>query len=191
MSTVPKPLLTPQQYLDRERIAEFRSEFYEGEMFAMAGASEVHNLIVANCIVVLGGQLKKRPCRVYPSDLKLFIRATGLFTYPDLMVICGESEFEFDRNDVIVNPNLLVEVLSDSTEGYDRGKKFLHYRAIPSLQEVVFIAQDRASVESYRRADDGQWILSASSHLDCDHHLTSIQCDLPLADVYDKVKLEP
>lgn len=124
MSKVPKQFITPEQYLYRERNAEFRSEYFHGGMFAMAGASANHTLIVLNAGASLREQLKKKPCRVYPSDLKLRIQATGLYTYPDLSVVCGEPQLESDQGDVLLNPVVLIEVLSDSTEAYDRGKTF-------------------------------------------------------------------
>ena len=153
----------------------------------MAGASESHNLIVSNCIVTLGTQLRQRQCRVYPRDLRLRIPRTGLFTYPDLMIVCGEPQFEYDRRDVITNPIVLVEVLSNSTEAYDRGVKFEQYRTLESLKQYVLIAQDRVSLESYRRTEEGDWILSATGDLQHIHLLDSIECSLALADVYDKV----
>ncbi len=191
MSTAPKILFSPEDYLARERQASFKSEYYQGELFAMAGASERHNLIVSNCIVTLGTQLKNRPCRVYPSDLRLLIPNTGLFTYPDLMVICGEPQFEYDRRDVVSNPIVLVEVLSNSTEAYDRGTKFEQYRTLESLQQYVLIAQDRTSVESFTKSADGHWVLSATNEPQQSHWLEPIECTLALADVYDKVKFEP
>jgi len=190
MSTVPKSLITPDEYLQRERRAEFKSEYYRGETFAMAGASAEHNLIVSNCIVNIGSQLKKRPCRVYPSDLRLKVQATGLFTYPDVTVVCGEPQFEYDRGDVLTNPVLIIEVLSDSTEAYDRGAKFEMYRTIPSLQHYVLIAQDRISVESFTRTTGDEWILRASQELNGSIRLDTIDCDLSLAEVYDKVDLK-
>jgi len=190
MSTVPKSLVTPDEYLQRERHAEFKSEYYRGETFAMAGASADHNLIVSNCIVNIGSQLKKRPCRVYPSDLRLKVQATGLFTYPDVTVVCGEPQFEYDRGDVLTNPVLIIEVLSDSTEAYDRGAKFEIYRTIPSLQHYVLIAQDRISVESFTRTTADEWILRARQELNGSIRLDTIDCDLSLAEVYDKVDLK-
>ena len=190
MSTVPKSLVTPDEYLQRERRAEFKSEYYRGETFAMACASAEHNLIVSNCIVNIGSQLKKRPCRVYPSDLRLKVQATGLFTYPDVTVVCGEPQFEYDRGDVLTNPVLIIEVLSDSTEAYDRGAKFEMYRTIPSLQHYVLIAQDRISVESFARTTADEWILRASQELNGSSRLDTIDCDLSLAEVYDKVDLK-
>jgi Uma2 family endonuclease len=190
MSSVPKTLLTPEEYLHKDRQADFKSEFFRGEMFAMAGASAKHNLIVSNAIVTLGSQLKNRPCRVYPSDLRLQIQATGLFTYPDLSIVCGEPQFEYDQGDVLINPDVIVEVLSESTEAYDRGKKFEHYRQIPSLKQYVLIAQDRHSVEVFTRTGTDEWTLRAEQSASASVDLTSIECSLPLSEVYDKVELE-
>jgi Uma2 family endonuclease len=188
MSTALKRSITPEEYLANERLANFKSEFYRGEIFAMAGASEQHNLIVMNVGASLHLQLKGRPCRVYPSDLRLRIPRTGLFTYPDLMVICGEPQFEFDRRDVVTNPILLIEVLSDSTEAYDRGAKFEQYRTLDSLKQYMLIAQDRFSVESFTKQENGNWLLSATNDVQQSHKLDSIQCVLSLVDIYDKVE---
>lgn len=187
-------LLTPEQYLARERRATFKSEFFQGETFAMAGASAKHNLIVLNCGAVLREQLKERPCVVYPSDLRLEAKATGLMTYPDVMVVCGKPEFVYDQGDVLRNPVVIIEVLSDSTESYDRGKKFEHYRLIPSLRHYVLISQDRASVDVFtRRIEEGQsvdpWLLTSSQSLTDSLSLDTIHCQLPLAEVYAKVDL--
>jgi Uma2 family endonuclease len=187
MSTVPKQFITPEQYLYRERNAEFRSEYFHGEMFAMAGASANHNLIVGNCVQTIGQQLKKKPCRVYPSDLKLRIQATGLYTYPDLSVVCGEPQLESDQGDVLLNPVVLIEVLSDSTEAYDRGKKFEHYRTIPSLKHYILIAQDRYSIDCFTWTPDGSWSLTASQSATGTIELAAIDSQLSAAEVYDKV----
>jgi len=187
MSTVPKHVISPEEYLHREKGAEFRSEYFRGEMFAMAGASANHNLIVGNCVQTLGQQLKKKPCRVYPSDLKLRIEATGLYTYPDLSVVCGEPQLESNGGDVLLNPVVLVEVLSDSTEAYDRGKKFEHYRTIPSLKHYVVVAQDRHSIDCFSRMPDGSWILTSCQALDEKVELDAIDSQLVAAEVYDKV----
>lgn len=194
MSSVPKTHLTSEQYLARERRATFKSEFFQGETFAMAGASAKHNLIVANCVTSLNLQLKERPCVVYPSDLKLEVKATGLMTYPDVMVVCGKPEFVYDQGDVLRNPVVIIEVLSESTESYDRGKKFQHYRLIPSLRHYVLVSQDCASVEVFtRQAQDGQsvapWLLTSSQSLTESLPLDTIHCQLPLAEVYAKVDL--
>jgi Uma2 family endonuclease len=190
MSSVPKTLLTPEQYLHRDREADFKSEFYRGEMFAMAGASAKHNLIVLNCGAVLREQLKQRPCLVYSSDLRVQVQATGLFTYPDLSIVCDDPQFEYDQGDVLVNPNVIVEVLSESTEAYDRGKKFEHYRQIPSLNHYVLISQDRHSIEVFTRTGEGEWTLRAEQSPDASVELAAIECSLPLAEVYDKVNWE-
>ena len=189
MSSAPKTLLTAEEYLQRDRKADFKSEFLRGEMFAMAGASAKHNMLVSNSIVSLGSQLKQRPCRVYPSDMRLKVQATGLFTYPDLSVVCGDPEFEYDKGDVLVNPDVIVEVLSESTEAYDRGKKFEHYRQIPSLKEYVLIAQDRVSVEVFSRTGADEWTLRAAQDLRASMALDSIESSLSLAELYDKVEL--
>ncbi|AMV34429.1 hypothetical protein VN12_20055 [Pirellula sp. SH-Sr6A] len=187
MATAPKPCITPDEYLHRERQAEFRSEYFRGEMFAMVGASANHNLIVSNGIQSLGLQLKRKPCRVFPSDLKLRVAATGLYTYPDLSVVCGDPQLDSDGGDVLLNPIILVEVLSDSTEAYDRGKKFEHYRTIPGLQHYVLIAQDRYAIDCFTRRDDATWSLASCSTLEGKIELEAIGCQLLAADVYDKV----
>ncbi len=187
MSTVLKHFITPEEYLRRESKSDFRSEYFRGEMFAMAGASANHNLIVLNAGASLREQLKKKPCRVYPSDLKLRISATGLYTYPDISVVCGEPELESDGGDVLLNPVVLVEVLSDSTEAYDRGKKFEHYRMIPSLRHYVLIAQDRHSIDCFSRQADGSWNLTGCQTLDGKIELDAIETQLLAAEVYDKV----
>jgi Uma2 family endonuclease len=187
MSTVPKHDITAEEYLHRERKAEFRSEYFRGELFAMAGASANHNLIVLNAGSSLREQLKKKPCRVYPSDLKLRIEATGLYTYPDLSVVCGEPQLESSAGDVLLNPVVLVEVLSDSTEAYDRGKKFEHYRTIPSLKHYVLIAQDRHSMDCFSRQANGSWSLTSCQGLEGKIVLDAIDSELPAAEVYDKV----
>jgi Uma2 family endonuclease len=189
MASVPKPYLTPEEYLHRERKAEFRSEYYRGETFAMAGASANHNLIVGNCVFTLGLQLKKKPCRVYPSDLRLRIEATGLYTYPDLSVVCGEPQLESDAGDVLLNPLVIVEVLSDSTEAYDRGKKFEHYRTIPTLRHYVLISQDRHSIDCFSLRDDGSWSLANCQGLEGMVTLDAINGELAASEVYDKVTL--
>jgi Uma2 family endonuclease len=155
----------------------------------MAGASANHNLIVGNCVFTLGLQLKKKPCRVYPSDLRLRIEATGLYTYPDLSVVCGEPQLESDAGDVLLNPLVIVEVLSDSTEAYDRGKKFEHYRTIPTLRHYVLISQDRHSIDCFSLRDDGSWNLANCQGLEGKVALDSINGELAASEVYDKVTL--
>ena len=187
MSRVSKQQITPEEYLQRERNAEFRSEYFRGEMFAMASASASHNLIVLNAAASLREQLKRKPCTVYPSDLKLRIEATGLYTYPDVSVVCGEPKLESDGGDVLLNPIILIEVLSDSTEAYDRGKKFEHYRTIPTLKHYVLIAQDRYSIDCFTLHQDGNWILASGQGVEAKIKLESIDCELAVPEVYEKV----
>ena len=189
MSLQPKPRLTPEDYLALERSADFKSEYFNGEIFAMTGASESHNLIVINTIRELSIQLKKRPCKVYANDMRVKVDPTGLYTYPDVVVTCGKAQFDDTHLDTLLNPVLIVEILSDSTEAYDRGRKFEHYRKLGSLVEYVLIAQNRPHIESYRRQADQQWLLRECSELDGTLRLLSIDCDLALAEVYDKVEL--
>ena len=191
MSAVPKPHLTPQQYLARERQAETKSEYLRGEMFAMSGASREHNLIAGNVNRKLGEQLRERECEVYQADMRVKVSPTGLYTYPDVTVVCGEPEFEDAEVDTLLNPKVLVEVLSPSTADYDRGGKFTHYRRLPSLQEYVLISQDRPLVEHYVRQGQDEWLLTEQSSLQDTLILPSIQCQLPLSEIYLKVQFAP
>ncbi|MBW3596218.1 MAG: Uma2 family endonuclease [Planctomycetes bacterium] len=189
MSPQPVRHLTPAEYLDIERRSELKHEYFAGEMFAMTGASKEHNLIAGNVFASLHQQLKRRPCMAFQNDMRVKIDETGLYTYPDVAAVCGKAEFEDAAVDTLLNPTLLVEVLSDSTEGYDRGKKFEHYRKIPSFCEYLVIAQDRVHVEQHVRQDNGQWLLSEFHGADDVVELTSIGYKLSLTDVYDKVEL--
>jgi Uma2 family endonuclease len=189
VSTQPKTFLTPEQYLQIEREAEYKSEYYQGEMFAMAGAGWVHNLLVANLIAGLHPQLRSRPCRVCPSDMRVRVRATGLYTYPDVVVVCGEPQFLDERRDTLLNPSLLIEVLSPSTEAFDRGQKFEHYRSIESLGEYLLVASDRVHVDLYTRQPDGRWLLTSAGRLEDSLDLESVGCRLALADLYEKTDL--
>jgi Uma2 family endonuclease len=186
--SAPKHLLSPQEYLVRERLADFRSEFYRGEMFAMAGASWEHTLIKDNLARETGNQLQGGPCRVLTSDLRVKIDATGLYTYPDVVIVCDQPQFEDDKFDTLLNPRTIVEVLSDSTEKYDRGIKFAHYRQLPSLEEYVLAAQDQSLVERYVRQPDGSWVLTAFNDLTQTFAFTSIAVRVALADIYRGVE---
>ncbi len=188
MSLQPQSYLSPADYLVIERNAEFKSEYFNGEMFAMSGASEAHNIIVLNVGAEIRQHLKKRPCKVYANDMRVKISPTGLYTYPDLVVVCGQARFDDAHLDTLLNPTLIIEVLSDSTEADDRGRKFAHYRSLDSLAEYVLIAQDRPQVESYRRQPDQHWLLTESRSLESVLRQDSIDGDLALAEVYDKVE---
>ena len=186
---MPKTLLTPEQYVAIEREAEYKSEYYQGEMFAMAGAGEAHNELVGNLVAGLHQQLRSRPCRVYSNDMRVLVRATGLYTYPDVVVVCGERQFVDERRDILLNPSLLVEVLSPSTEAFDRGRKFEHYRSIESFGEYLLVASDRVHTDLYTRGPDGRWLLTSADRLEDSLDLQSIGCRLALAELYEKVDL--
>ncbi len=182
--------LTPAEYLKIERAAEFRHEYFNGEMFAMFGGSPQHSLIKMNVGGELRDQLKGRPCTAFDSDLRIRVSPAGLYTYPDISVVCGELEFDDDQGDTVLNPVLLVEVLSDSTEAYDRGKKFEHYRRIASLREYVLISQKSPTIERYLRNPDETWTLTAVIGLDASIHLPTLDVTLPLVEVYDRVTFD-
>jgi Uma2 family endonuclease len=184
MSAVPKPKLTPAEYLALERKAAFKSEFYRGEMFAMAGASEEHCLIKDNLAGEARYQLKGGPCRVVTSDLRVKVDATGLYTYPDVVIYCDRPQFEDNVLDTLLNPRAIVEVLSDSTEKYDRGAKFAQYRQIPSLQEYVLVAQDQPLVERYVRQPGGDWLLTEFAGREREFAFASVPARVPLAEIY-------
>jgi len=187
MSSLPSYYVSPEEYLTIERNAEFKSEYVDGVIYAMAGGSERHNLIAANIIIALGVQLRDRPCRVYPSDLKVRVPNSNRFFYPDVSVICGETQFADEERDVILNPILVVEVLSESTEAFDRGKKFSSYQQIASLQEYLLVAQDEFVVEHYLRQEDG-WLYTKASGSDADLALPALNCHIALSDIYNKVE---
>jgi Uma2 family endonuclease len=190
MSTAAKQSRTPEAYLEFERASEERHEYLDGEVFLLAGTSNNHNLIQANTLASLHAQLRQHPCFVYPSDMRLKVSRTGLYTYPDISIVCGTPKIEDEHLDTLLNPTLIVEVLSSSTERYDRGKKFQHYRALESLQEYVLISQDTYQIERYLRQSDGQWLFSDASGEDPTLELRSVPCTLLLVDVYEKVVFE-
>ncbi|HMA36345.1 MAG TPA: Uma2 family endonuclease [Chloroflexia bacterium] len=176
---------TPEEYLAHERQADYKSEYIAGQIVAMSGVSREHSLINMNLARVLSTQLLDRPCEAHASDLRVKVSAQGLYTYPDITVVCGEPQWEDAQVDTLLNPTLIVEVLSPSTEAYDRGAKFGYYRALPSLQEYLLVAQDRMLVEHFVRADAG-WLLTDPAAV---IQLPAIGCTLPLAEVYRKVVL--
>lgn len=191
MSLQPEAYLTPEDYLAIERQAECKSEYFHGEMFAMAGASERHVLIVTNVVAELRGQLKGRPCNVYSTDLRVRVSPTGLYTYPDIVVVCGQAQFADEQKDTLLNPTLIVEVLSESTKDYDRGEKFEQYRSLASFDEYVLIAQERHHVEHFVRQPDNRWLLAETNRREDALQLSSISCTLALAEIYDKVDMMP
>jgi Uma2 family endonuclease len=188
MTAQPATKITPQEYLTIERRSEIKSEYWNGELFAMAGATEAHNVIVWNAGAELRTQLKERPCKAYPNDMRVRIPRSPSYKYPDIAVVCGKAEFEDEHCDTLLNPVLIIEVLSSSTEAYDRGVKFEEYRTIASLQEYVLIRQDRPFIEQYRRQENTPfWLFSDAAGLEAVIELQSIGCTLSLAEVYEKV----
>lgn len=187
MSSEAQKRLTPEEYLAIERQAETKSEYADGAMYAMSGASPRHALITANIVAALAVRLKDRPCFVFASDLRLNVNPTGLFTYPDVVVACGELKYRDDRRDTLLNPMVLFEVLSESTEAYDRGRKFEHYRALPSLAEYLLVAQDKPHLEQFVKQPDARWLLGEFSRPEEAVTLPSLGCTLALAEIYAKV----
>jgi Uma2 family endonuclease len=190
MSVQPVPRLSFDDWLAAERaMTDARSEFVDGEVFAMTGATEAHNLIATNVVRELGTQFRRRPCYIYAGDMKVRVDAANIGAYPDVMAVCGERSFHDQRRDTITNPTLIVEILSDSTEAYDRGDKFSHYRRLPSLRTYLLLSQHRVSAELYVRQDDGLWLLSTYESLSETVPLESVGASLALAEIYDKVEL--
>ena len=189
MSSERKTRLSPEEYLALERKAAVRSEYLDGDMVAMSGGSREHNLIVANIVRELTLRLKGRPCEVYPSNMRVKVSATGLYTYPDVVVVCGEPQFEDANVDTLLNATVAIEVLSDSTESYDRGVKFAHYRKIESLVEYVLVDQHAYRIEQYVRQPEGPWLRTDVTGLIGKLVLPSIQCSIQTSEVYERVSL--
>jgi Uma2 family endonuclease len=187
MSFQRKILLSPEEYLAVERRSEGKSEYLAGEVFAMVGASKRHNLITANLIRILGNQLLDRPCNVYPSDMRVKVSPLGKYTYPDVVVACEEEEFDDEERDTLLNPVVVIEVLSESTEAYDRGRKFEHYQYIESLTEYLLVSQEPYRVEQYVRQGGQEWKYYEYHSAEDVLLISVIGCELALKDVYVKV----
>jgi Uma2 family endonuclease len=186
-SAAKQTLITAEEYLARERAAKFKSEFHRGRIRLMSGASNPHNLVAGNLFSEIHAQLKGRPCLVYMADMRVIDQPTGAYYYPDIAALCGEPQFLDGEFDTLTNPQLIVEVLSPSTEAYDRGEKFAQYRRIESLREYVLVAQDKIRVERFSRQGD-QWLLTIWDQVEGTLRLESIECDVRLSDIYAKVK---
>ncbi|MFN7962195.1 MAG: Uma2 family endonuclease [Thermoanaerobaculia bacterium] len=187
MATEPQTCLSATDYLAFEREAEERHEFVNGQIYARSGASPDHGLIATNLARELSLALKNKPCRVHATNLRVKVDETGLYTYPDLVVVCGDSQFDDAKRDTLLNPLMLVEVLSPSTEAYDRGAKFEHYRRLPSLSCYLLVAQDKPHLELFRRLEEGLWQLSEASGLEAGLAIPELGVKLALSEVYDKV----
>ncbi len=194
----PAALMSVQEYLAFERESEIRHEYVDGEIFAMSGASRKHNRISWNVVEALGPQLRGGDCEGFVSDMRVRIPATSSlprrgtddkFTYPDVVVVCGEAQMEEEEGlEILLNPTLIVEVLSPSTEDYDRGRKFAYYRSIPSLQLYLLAAQDRVHVERFERQESGLWVLYETDDPAETLELPAIGASLALEDVYYRVQ---
>jgi Uma2 family endonuclease len=189
-------LYTVDEYLTLERAAAERHEYLDGQIFAMAGESDAHGDITVNLVITLGSQLKGRPCRVRTKDTKVRSGAAapvrpsagGLYSYPDVAVVCGEPEYHDAYTDVLLNPTAIVEVLSRSTEAFDRGEKFTRYQIWnPTLTDYLLASQDRPQIEHYTRQADGGWSYHRYTGLETTIAIPSIGCTLKLADVYDRI----
>ena len=190
MVSQPKPYYTSAEYLALERAAENKSEYLAGEIYALAGASEQHITLTLNIAAELRTQFRGRPCRVYASDLRIKVAASGLYTYPDVVAACGELRFEDGHRDTLLNPTVIFEVLSPSTEAYDRGKKFAHYRRLESLMAYVLVAQDEVHLEHYAR-QGSDWLLQEARGRGDTIHLPSVGGALSLSAIYENVEFSP
>lgn len=187
MAINPQSKLTPAEYLAFERLqSDAKHEYHEGEILAMTGASREHHRVVSNVMGMLYNQLRGRPCDHYSGDMRVKIPATGRYLYPDMTALCDEPQFEDGELDTLLNPSVIIEVLSDTTEAYDRGAKFDHYRSIDSLQVYVLISQDKPQIEIFQRQNN-HWLLSVAKGLEASVRLEVIDCELVLADVYERV----
>jgi Uma2 family endonuclease len=187
MSAQRKPTYTPEEYLALERAAEYRSEYLDGEIFAMAGASEAYNLIAANIIRHLGNQFEGGPCRVYTNDMRVRVTPGRMYTYPDVVAVCGPRQFADDQRDTLLNPTVVFEVLSPSTEAYDRGEKFARYWRLASLTDYVLVAQDQMRVEHFTRQGDG-WFVTAAGSPEDTIRLTALGAELTVRAIYENVE---
>jgi Uma2 family endonuclease len=188
MSAQPITRMTAEEYLAAERAAEFRSEYYDGCVYAMAGTSFPHSLITTN----LSGELRqalRRRCFVMSIDARVRVSPEKVFTYPDVVVVCGEPKFADDQKDTLLNPTLIIEVLSPSTEAHDRGFKFARYRELESLREYVLVSQTEPRVEKFTRQAGGQWVLSDYVGLEAVCRFESVGCEVALADIYENVPM--
>jgi len=180
---------TPAEYLALEEKAETKSEYWNGEIVAMAGGNINHQQIVSNLTVEISNKVKGR-CRVFPSEMKVWVKKRDKFFYPDLTVICDKPSFYKNRRDTIDNPRLIIEVLSKSTASFDRAEKFLSYQTLESMQEYVLVSQEKAVVEQHIKREDGNWIYQATIGLESAVNFSSLETTLSLNEIYDLVEFE-
>ena len=190
MSTRALPFLTPEQYLEIERAAEVRSEYIAGEIFAMSGGSLNHARISANALRRMMEQLDRKPCEAAGADMKIFCARASMFTYPDVVVICGPPKFLDQRHDVITDATAIVEVLSPSTRNYDRSEKFRYYRSLESFSEYLLLEQDEMRAEHHVRQPDGSWLFREITDPAAEIAMDPIGCRLRLESLYERVEFE-
>lgn len=187
MLVQPKPYYTPENYLELERKAAYKSEYFKGEIFAMAGASRNHNRIKENLSIGIGSYLKGKRCQSFSSDMRLHIPSNSLYTYPDLVIVCGEPELLDATFDTLLNPTILVEVLSESTKDYDRGGKFMLYRNIPTFQEYILVDSEQIRVEAWYKPENGFWTLrKETGAVDDSLTIQTLDLTLSLRDIYEQ-----
>ncbi len=179
--------ISPEEYLTAERESETKNEYFGGEIFAMAGASREHNQISANIVRVQGNLMIEKRCSVFSSDMKVKMREIGKYTYPDVVVVCGDEEYDDEHGDTLLNPIVIIEILSDSTEAYDRGDKFSHYQLIDTFSEYILVSQYLCKVEKFSRRKDGTWIYSKYERPEDTVSIESADCELPLSEIHRKV----
>ena len=182
-----KTVISPEEYLALERQSEIKSEYFGGEIFAMAGASREHNIISTNIVRVLGNQLLEKPCNIFLSDMKVKMKEIKKYTYPDIVVVCGNEEYDDEYNDILLNPIVIIEILSDSTEAYDRGDKFAHYQFLSTFSEYILVSQYFPKIEKFLRQNNDTWIYSKCEKPEDIVRIESLKCKLQLAEVYRKV----
>lgn len=192
MVSQPRPFVTPEEYLAAERRATTKSEYHDGEIVAMAGASREHNLIVFDTVREFSIRLRGRPCEGYSNDMRVWLPAARAYVYPDIVVVCGEPTFQDGTFDTLLNPTLIVEILSPATAAYDQGEKFALYRSLPSLREYILIHQDQPRLALYRRDPDGRWFIGDAHGLDATIDLAvGGGITLALRDLYERITFAP
>lgn len=189
MAVDPIQRMTPEEYLTFERESPERHEYWGGEIFAMSGASERHNSLVSNLVIELGLQMRGRSCRIYSSDMRVAPSKDGPYSYPDVVALCGELRLLDSKRDTLLNPSVIFEVLSPTTEAFDRGEKFVQYRRIESLGSYLLVSQGAMRIERFERQVDGHWLLCDYTRPEEEIELPAIGCKLSLAAVYDQVAL--
>lgn len=187
MENLARKLISVSEYLEIERTSQEKHEYYKGEIFAMVGGKRVHAVIAGNILTKINIQIEKKSCIAFGSDMKVQVKPDGLFTYPDISALCGEEKILDEKEDTLLNPSLIIEVLSESTENYDRGKKFMLYHELESLQEYVLVSSDYKKVEIFRRTANNQWLLSDIKENE-PVVFETVQCSLSFDEIYNKVK---